>query len=440
MPNDPRQSEVVKIYSQQITPRLAFACELIFTRGFHVDYEIHEEVSAVRSHEGIVINYSKDPSVTGFQITPSGFINQRGISEFEPEMTTWDDLPALFPTQGEIPFDVFSAVFFLASRYEEYLPYKGDQHGRFQAEESFAHKNGFLDRPLIDEWVLKLKDTLNTRFQSSLELAPYSFTTTIDVDSAYAYRYKGLMRTLGGFAKDVVATDSQNLKDRFNTIFLRKHDPFDTYDELHEIHQKYNVDVIYFFLLADYGLNDKGVSYKSRHLQQLVRRLGDYYTIGIHPGYQSNRETHRFETELGRLATISRRDIEHSRQHFLMLKFPETYRRLLSNRIKEDHTMGYASLPGFRASTSRSFPFYDLEHESITALELHPFAVMDATLNMYQERTPEDASKVITTLAQKVKAVSGQFRILWHNESLSEKWGWEGWKGVYERAIAVGAN
>ena len=43
-----------------------------------------------------------------------------------------------------IPFDVFSATFFLVSRYEEYLPHVKDDYGRFLATESLAFKEDFL--------------------------------------------------------------------------------------------------------------------------------------------------------------------------------------------------------------------------------------------------------------------------------------------------------
>jgi len=39
------------------------------------------------------------------------------------------DFSAFFKSEGDYPFDIFSAVFYLLSRYEEYLPYKKDMYG-----------------------------------------------------------------------------------------------------------------------------------------------------------------------------------------------------------------------------------------------------------------------------------------------------------------------
>lgn len=223
-------------------------------------------------------------------------------------------------------------------------------------------------------------------------------------------------------------------------VLSNNHDPFDTYDELHELHQKHGTKAIFFFLLADYGLNDKGVSHKSKPLQQLIRKLGDYYKIGIHPGFQSNTEPERLKQEIERLASITRKEVVTSRQHFLILNFPDTYRRLIDQGIREDHTMGYATQPGFRASTCSPFTFFDIERDLETKLRIQPFAVMDATLSRYLAVSPEKAQERIAALSEKVRNVNGHMVILWHNESLSEKWGWKGWRKVYLNALKVCAE
>ena len=48
-------------------------------------------------------------------------------------ISQWKGLPVFFQTtsDSDIPFDVFAASFFLVSRYEEYLEFQPDAHGRF---------------------------------------------------------------------------------------------------------------------------------------------------------------------------------------------------------------------------------------------------------------------------------------------------------------------
>ncbi len=67
-------------------------------------------------------------------------------------------LPA--PEGFDLPFDMFSACFFLLSRYEEYLPFEPDQYGRFEADQSLAFRTGFLEEPVIDQWLILFKKLL----------------------------------------------------------------------------------------------------------------------------------------------------------------------------------------------------------------------------------------------------------------------------------------
>ena len=55
--------------------------------------------------------------------------------------------------------DIFAASFFMLTRWEEYVNKNRDIHDRFPATESLAYKQGFLDRPVVNEYVEELKKT-----------------------------------------------------------------------------------------------------------------------------------------------------------------------------------------------------------------------------------------------------------------------------------------
>jgi hypothetical protein len=215
----------------------------------------------------------------------------------------------------------------------------------------------------------------------------------------------------------------------------QRHDPYDTYDELFSIQQAYGLKCIYFFLVGDYAENDKNVPVTSKKLQSLIKNIADYNDCGIHPSYATNAFPEKIALEKSRLKKIIRRDITRSRQHFLMLKFPVTYRNLLDRDITDDYTMGHAGDVGFRASTCSSFLFYDLDREVTTKLRIHPFAIMDATFRYYLKIKPEEALNLIRSLADEVRAVDGTFISLWHNESLSDVSPWVGWKDLYAQMV-----
>ena len=190
-------------------------------------------------------------------------------------------------------------------------------------------------------------------------------------------------------------------------------------------------------LLGEYGVNDKNVPPDSKKLRSLIKSLADYSEVGIHPSYGSNKNKNKFKKETIILNKILKREVTQSRQHFLILKLPSTYRNLIDLDIKDDYTMGYALQVGFRASICSPYYFYDLDMELSTSLVIHPFAVMDATLKYYMKVAPEEAMNYIKPLIEEVKAVNGTFISLWHNESLSENKLWLGWKKVYEQMVEM---
>ena len=115
-----------------------------------------------------------------------------------------------------LPFDIFAASFFLLSRYEEYLPHVRDVHERFTAEQSLAFKYRFLEKPVIDIWAYKLLGKLQEKFPDyTYKTRAYKYISTIDVDNAYAYKYKSLIRTFGGFIKDFFGFKLKTFWDRF---------------------------------------------------------------------------------------------------------------------------------------------------------------------------------------------------------------------------------
>ncbi len=168
--------------------------------------------------------------------------------------------------------------------------------------------------------------------------------------------------------------------------------------------------------------------------------MGDYAQIGIHPSYYTNEQPNLLHKEIKNLESVVNKDITQSRQHFLRLNLPDTYRNLIDEDITDDYSMGYAALPGFRAGICSPYNFYDLDIEVETKLRVHPFMVMDGTLKDYMKLTPTDAIETIKKLIEEVKKVDGTFSSLWHNESLSDEQRWKGWRRVYEELLVLAAE
>ena len=429
------------IYSHTITNRLKYIFKTIFVDVLLVKIEFTTDVQFFENFEGVKINYSDSKLNTGLFFQTSRLLFENTIQKQKIELTNFEGKPSFFSVGNDalFPFDVFAASFYLISRYEEYLPHKQDVHERFLGEQSLAVQHNFIEEPLVNYWINHLVEIIENAYPNfKFPNRTFEFVSTLDIDNAYAYQHKGFVRTIGALTKALLK--GNNFSNRLKVLFGNSKDPYDTFDYQTEIHTKYNISPIYFFLIGDYGKYDKNIPYNNKTFQNLIQSVSKKNEIGIHPSYASNNNSEKIGIEKDRLHTISKKEIKQSRQHYLKLNLPKTYNNLIENKITVDHTMGYAEYPGFRASICSPYYFYNLEQEKETSLQLFPFTTMEATFQYYQKSSPEKALEKILELMQKVKNVSGTFISVWHNESLSNEGIWKGWKIVYEKMLKESQN
>jgi hypothetical protein len=424
------------------TNRLHFTMQLMLTKLLGLEVNYTNDLSFFKNFDGPKFSYGVPVDEKFLFFESNGLLFESKIYAIELKHFTFEGGLVFFHINNNdsaLPFDPFAASFYLVSRYEEYLPHLRDNHNRFMAAGSDAYQQGYLHKPLVNIWSVRIKNILHKWFTDLKFSTPvYSFVPTIDIDAAYAFKNKGLTRAVGGIAKAFQNQEYDEVRHRIRVLLRLEHDPFDTFELQMQLQKKYNYRAIYFILLADYGPNDKNIPYNNRYFQQLIRYLADYAEIGIHPSYASFLQPSLMVMETARLSKILKRDVEFSRQHFLKLSMPETYRNLINNDITHDFTMGYAEVTGFRASICTPFPFFDLDQDSITNLIIHPFAAMDGTLHDYMKLTPQKATETINELIHEVKKVGGTFMPLWHNPALNEVGDWKGWLKVYIDMVEEG--
>ena len=429
----------ILIYTPKRTNRIQFIFKHIFGELLGLEPECVHDKNQFLEYNGAKLNYSYQAFGDEVFIMADDLLFERGISEQEITFADYNNHKCFFLTYNKsslFPFDLFSASFYLLTRYEEYLPFIKDKYGRFNAEESLAFEKGFLRKPLVNIWALDLAEKLKAAFHDlELSLPKYQFISTIDIDAAFAFRQKGMLRLAGGYVKDLIRLDFEELKIRTKVLFKKQADPFDTFDYQFKILEKYKLKQIYFILFADYGTNDKSTPTHSHVFRELIRWIADHADVGIHPSFTSNSVAGKLKKEINSLTKTLHREIIKSRQHFLVLHLPSTYRNLINHGITDDYSMGYASQIGFRASTCSSFLFYDLEMENTTTLRLHPFAAMEGTLRDYNQIDTVKAIAEFQEIIGEVKKVGGTFISIWHNESLSDQKRWKGWRDVYEKMI-----
>jgi Family of unknown function (DUF7033) len=430
---------LILIYTKQTSSRLDYILSFIFKDIYGVDYKLTTNREEFVSSDIAKINYSDESIEGSIHITPINLLFETNILQNKIKVSEWEKQIIFFQTSEntDIPFDLFAASFYLISRYEEYLPFSADKHGRFEANQSLAAQNGFLQEPVIDQWMCKLGNMLSEKFPSFKPCErKFEFISTIDIDNAYAYLYKGTVRTIGASMRDLLKLDfNENMK-RFQALTGEK-DPFDTYGYLDALHKQYNISPLWFFLVGNYNTYDKNLPLDNEAFQELIKEICAVSEIGIHPSYDSNESFDQLKKEFDYLSGVTGKQLTKSRQHYLRLLFTETYQNLLKLGIKEDYTLGYASDVGFRAGTCTPFEFYDLYNEKATDLRIYPFYVMDVTLNQYLKLDVDEAVELIAKIIKKVKQVNGTFISLWHNESLSDHGHWKGWEPVYKKMLEI---
>jgi len=420
----------ILIYSERTSPRLQYVLNWLFNEQLKTGYRlIHNEAEVVTG----TISYGC--SLAGaLSIPDAGLMWQSGIEEQNTILGNWDPLPVIFSTEQvfDLPFDIFSAIFFLLSRYEEHYPYIPDKYGRYPATASMLYKNGLLRRPVIDEWITRFGKLLAENFGHNIPASQFSFLPTYDIDIAWSYKHKGFTRNASGFARDLLAGKFRLAGERINVLSGTKPDPYDSFAFLWEMHHD-NISKPVFFILAALHNTayDKNILPSKPSMKQLLRQLADYGEIGLHPSFFTDKDPQAWIAEKKTLEKTSGRIITASRQHYIKMSLPETYHFLLQHGITDDYSMGYGTHLGFRAGTGRSFPWYNINAEQTEALTIHPFCFMDTTAHYEEQMGLNDALGALEKMTSVLKETNSKLVTIFHNFSLGTANEWRGWNEKY---------
>jgi hypothetical protein len=412
----------VLIYTETQSPRLQYILNYIFRDCFGVAYSVTDQERIFSPRKGPKINYSGKYGLDGFRIPASGLLIENCIRKMEPMPETSGEVPLLFTDDKEtdLSFDIFSAVFYMISRYEEYLPFEPDHHGRFDAGSSLAMKYDFLEMPVVDLWVLNLRERLSGMYpELDLSAGTFKFQPTSDIDLPFAILHRGILRKTGANIRSSLKRNGES-EMRRAVLSGEIKDPYDTFNEMGRIHSERGLKPIMFFLTSGYGKYDKSISPQNETFRELVGQTMKFGSPAIHPSYRSAGKPAILQKEIQMLSSVTGGDILASRQHYLKFKLPESYRQYIEAGIRTEYSMGYASHSGFRAGTSKPFHFYDLEQEMETPLKVTPFQVMDRTLKDYMKLSPISAVEKIRKLVDAVRSVNGTFVSIWHNDAFSD--------------------
>ncbi|MEI8279006.1 MAG: polysaccharide deacetylase family protein [Bacteroidota bacterium] len=421
------------VYTPKASPRLQYILDWLFKEQLKVSYTLtHHETEVIQLP--FFVSYGA-AFHNALSIPDMGLLWEQSIAVHDIQIGNWKGLPTLYAGNKNaymVPFDLLSAIFFLLSRYEEHYSYTPDKHGRYPATESILYKEGWLQEPIVDQWVQSFREMLINKYQIPINTPLFSFQPTYDIDIAFSYLHKGLKRTVGGYLRDIVAGRWGKISERKSVLSKKQPDPYDSFQYLQQLHAETGYQPIYFILAASSTSEfDKNISPTHPAMQTLVRQMGNEGKLGIHPSYFTAREKGLFLKEKTVLERIAGKEITQSRQHFIKFVIPKTPIKLIKKGIKDDYSLGYGSHLGFRAGTGQSFRWYDIGYETISPIRIHPFCFMDTTAKYEMGLSVIDAFTQLDLMKRSLQRANSQLVTIFHNFSLGTDPEWKGWAEAY---------
>ena len=413
---------------------MAYVFEFIFEDILRIPFSFTTRIEKLLSHQGIRLNYSEQTIDSAINLKPHDILFEQGVNYQNLDPVVYENDNYFFASSEDsfLPFDPFACSFYVLTRYEEYLERDLEKHRRYPARHSILKRKGLLTTPIINKWAYLIADKI-TRVHSEFKAHPptFNFLTSIDIDNAWAFKNKSSFRTFGACGKAIIKGDFKHIKERVQVIKGKAQDPYDTYSFITESYTGIEDKLCFFMLVGKPGKYDRNISPTNTNFRKLIKDLAAKFAIGIHPSYSSVNNEGRLKQEINTLEEILNNRIDSSRQHFLKLEFPTTYRRLIDAEISHDYTLGYAEDIGFRAGTAHPFFFYDLQNDEKTNLLIHPLQLMDVSMKDYLNLSPEESWERMKKIMYEIKKYGGTFISLWHNESLNDIGKWKGWKTIF---------
>ena len=335
-----------------------------------------------------------------------------------------------------IEFDLLGVCFFMLSRMEEVACSRRDQYSRFSSHDSLARNEGFLERPIVDEYI-ELLWALMRQFWPQLERRPRTgsvrYTCDIDTpfDPAIASSKELLLRLSADLIKrrnlNAARARLDNRKRALQGDFSQ--DPNNQFDWLLRLVRDLDTRSCFYILSSDrmkkgsgwYRLNDPFIAKTLSKIASEGHELGLHGTFGsCRDGQQLKDEKRRLEEALNSIGHS--RVIVSNRQHFLQWETTETPDLLETAGFQFDSSGGYHDKAGFRYGTARPFSMWSWKSKRKLNLKQRPLIVMESSLldARYQNLNHfPDALDFALDLKRKSLRFGGDFTLLWHNSYLT---------------------
>ena len=368
------------------------------------------------------------------------------------------ELPVLFGNAGfarvddstaRLNLDIFGSAFFMMSRYEEVALKSKDRFGRFPAADSVAVAEDFIERPIINEYLEVLWECMKVHWPSlARKERAYTQAITCDVDRPYQPGTNSAFKQIRTVGADIVVRKSPTraAQSLLNYVAAKTGNfRFDPYmsglERIMSVNERLGNRVTFYFIASDSGKSlDGDYSIEDPIIGKALKSLHERgHVIGLHPGITTFDNADGMLEERNRLSSVLAdqridQDLADVRQHYLLWRADLTPQIHESADFHMDSSMAFAERCGFRAGVCYDYPFFSIVERRKLNLRIRPLIVMDTTVTSESYMnfgTGTEAFQFISGLQDACRRVSGEFVLLWHNDSFED----EGHKRLYESIL-----
>tara|TARA_Y100000768_G_scaffold384991_1_gene370104 strand:- start:106 stop:1416 length:1311 start_codon:yes stop_codon:yes gene_type:complete len=408
---------MILIYCEKSSPRIEYTFNHIFKLILNKKFSITCSKSEFIDYRGYKFSYANNPISEELFFQSIGLLEERGLENYKLKIFKWEDVKCFFKVgeKSAIPFDIFSAIFYLLSRYEEYMPHTGNKLGQFNHLQSIAYKEEFLEIPLVDIWIQKFKSILENKINLKCKMVSNNQIKSIIISSINPYKYinKYPFESFMIWFKNLIKINLWEAIEHFFVLFRIKVDPWEMDDYVKKILLASNKEILFFFSFSSESFFKNETPKTNENFRKYIKEVSDNFEIGLLPSNNALKNLKTFELESLNISNLVHFKIVKVFHQDGLKKISQDYKNSLSLDNANDFSMGYIDAYGYRASTCSSFFFYDLSNETKTNLLVTPFV---AHFKLIGKTSLGKAIGKIQKFKEIAKKHYGSFSIILNNE------------------------
>jgi hypothetical protein len=215
--------------------------------------------------------------------------------------------------------------------------------------------------------------------------------------------------------------------------FVRQSSRYRCFEAWHRLESELGIKSVYYFYARNHYLK----SFRLRRwildpsyditadepLRNACRELmGRGHTIGLHAGFFAAQSAGLFQAEKEILEKVVDAEITKCRHHWLNYVEAKTPYIHAGAGIREDSTIGFNDIPGFRAGIASVYHPYDHINQRAFAFKEIPMVMMDAHIH---SGIPQERSKRFDWLTEPVPKIK-KFNVSvdWHQRGIHSDYAW----------------